>query len=381
MTNQRTIPFNRPYTGKRSLEYMSNVVASGKMSGDGQVCKSVESLLESMFGTSRALLTSSCTHALEMSMMLLGLRPGDEVIVPSFTFVSTANAVLSGGGKPVFCEIDGRTQTMDPRDVERRLSPRTRAIIPVHYAGVAAEMDGIMELARAKKLTVVEDAAQGVNAAYKGKFLGTIGDIGTYSFHDTKNYISGEGGALLTDNEEIARRAEILREKGTNRSNFLRGEVDKYTWVSHGSSYILSDILAALLQAQLEELEFIQESRRAIHERYVAGLAGLEKTERLRLPVIPPHCRSNYHIFYILLRDEAERMRIMKEMNLRGIGTTFHYVPLHSAPFARAALGTGQLELPVTDNTYQRLLRLPIYPQLAHQDVDAVIENLSELLR
>ncbi len=381
MAEKLTIPFHKPYVRNDAVAAMAAVLASGKLSGDGQVCKAVEAQICTLFGAGHALLTSSCTHALEMAMMLLDLRPGDEVIVPSYTFVSTANAALTGGGKPVFCDISLETMTLDPRDLERRITPRTRAIVPIHYAGIAADMDAIGAIARPRNILVIEDAAQGVNATYKGRFLGTIGDAGTYSFHDTKNYVAGEGGAFLTADEQLARKAEILREKGTNRSNFLRGEVDKYTWVSHGSSYILSDILAALLKTQLDDLDFIQQSRREIHERYIKGLCGLENAEKLRLPVIPPHCRSNYHIFYILLRNEPERVRVMKELKERGIGSTFHYVPLHSAPFALSTLGTQGLALPATDAAYQRLLRLPIYPGLTAREVDYVIENLHEVLR
>jgi len=378
--NKFTIPFNKPYVGRKSVEYVSGALTSGKLSGDGPICKSVEAQLQSMFQVRHALLASSCTHALEMAMMLLDLKSGDEVILPSYTFVSTANAVLSGGGKPVFCDINERTLTMDIRDLERKISPRTKAIIPVHYAGVAAEMDEINALAKKGAIHVVEDAAQGVNAKYKGKFLGTLGNAGTYSFHDTKNYISGEGGAFLTHDESLARKAEILREKGTNRSNFLRGEVDKYTWVSHGSSFILSEILAALLKGQLEELDFIQERRKEIHLKYCSGLKDLEAKEKIRLPVIPEYCQSNFHIFYVLLRSEMERVRMMKELKNRGIGSAFHYVPLHSAPFARQTLGTEKLQLPVTDRTYENLLRLPIYPQLSDAEVDYVIESIHDIL-
>jgi dTDP-4-amino-4,6-dideoxygalactose transaminase len=345
------------------------------------MCKSVEEQLRELFLVGHALLTTSCTHALEMGMMVLDLRPEDEVITPSFTFVSSANAILRGGGKPVFCDINERTCTIDAGDLERRITKKTRAIIPVHYAGVSAEMDEVCAIARQHNLIVVEDAAQGVNAKYRGKFLGTIGDIGTYSFHDTKNYVSGEGGAFLSNSEALARRAEIVREKGTNRANFLRGEVDKYTWVEEGSSFILSDLLAAVLKYQLDMLDEIQERRRHIHELYREGLQELEGAEKLRLPVIPEYCESNFHIFYILLHDETERVAMTHKLKDFGIGATFHYVPLHSSPFARSLLGTKDLRLPVTDNIYQRLLRLPMYPQLEDSDVHYIVERVRQILK
>jgi dTDP-4-amino-4,6-dideoxygalactose transaminase len=375
------IPFNKPAVGISVLDEIRDVIVSGKLGGDGPVCKQVEAQLKGLFSVPYALLTTSCTHALEMAMMMLDLEPGHEVIIPSFTFVSTANAIIRAGARPVFCEIEERTLTMDPADLERRISPRTRAIIPVHYAGVAARMDEILNIARAHRLTVVEDAAQGVNARYKGLFLGTIGDAGAYSFHETKNYVSGEGGAFVTRDEALARKAEIIREKGTNRSNFLRGEVDKYTWVEHGSSFILSEILAAVLKCQLADLDAIQAARRRIHERYIEGLRHLEQQELLRLPVIPPECQSNYHIFYVLLRSEAERTRVIAKLKEDGIATTFHYVPLHSSPYARRKLMTRDLELPTTDRVSGRLLRLPLYPQLTESEVDYVIERLTRALR
>jgi dTDP-4-amino-4,6-dideoxygalactose transaminase len=375
------IPFNKPFVDNRVLEYIKSVIESGKIGGDGPMCKSVEAQLRELFTPKHVLLTTSCTHALEMAMMMLDLKPGDEVITPSFTFVSTANAIIRGGGKPVFCEINERSATIDVKDFERRITKRTKAVIPVHYAGVSAEMDEVLEVASAHRLVVVEDAAQGVNAKYKGKFLGTIGDAAAYSFHDTKNYVSGEGGAFLTNNKTYARLAEIIREKGTNRSNFLRGEVDKYTWVDHGSSYILSDILAAVLKYQLDERDRIQTNRKRIHERYMAGLQDLAHREKLKLMFIPQYCESNYHIFYILLHDEAQRIAVMNKLKEFGIGTTFHYVPLHSSPYAVKALGTVGQQLPITDRIYSTLLRLPIYPQLENADIDYVVERLREILK
>ena len=380
-SNSGSIPSNVPYLDDRVLEYIREVLSSGRLSGDGEMCKRVERQIEEMFGIRHALLTTSCTHALETAAMLLNLSPGDEVITPSFTFVSAANAILHAGGKPVFCEIDERRLAIEPSDFARRITPRTRAVMPMHYAGVAASMDEILDIARAHRLVVIEDAAQGINARYKNRPLGTIGELGTYSFHDTKNLMSGEGGALVTNDEAYARRAEIIREKGTNRSNFLRGEVDKYTWVDKGSSYVLSDILAAVLKFQLDELDVIQSRRCAIYRKYMEGLRDLENKEKLKLPCIPDDCESNYHIFHILVRSENERNGLLKQLRSRGVGASFHYIPLHSAPYALSHLGTRDLALPVTDTISSTLIRLPIYPSLTDPQADFVIEALHELLR
>jgi dTDP-4-amino-4,6-dideoxygalactose transaminase len=369
------IPFNRPYIDRRAVDAVGRVIDSGRLSGDGPVCKEVEASLRNLLSVKHVLLTTSGTHALEMAMMLLDLKPGDEVILPSFTFVSTANAILRCGGTPVFCEIEDRTFTMDPDDVTRRISSRTRAIIPVHYAGIPAQMDRIGEIAGNHNCLVIEDAAQGVNATYRGRYQGTIGNAGALSFHDTKNYVAGEGGAFLTNDEHLGRRAEIIREKGTNRANFLRGEVDRYTWVELGSSYILSDILAAILKCQLTDFSVIRSERERVHQRYITGLRDLEQKERLRLPVIPAYCESNYHIFPVLLRTEADRDAAIRRMKEAGIGTTFHYVPLHSSPYACRVLGTSDLRLPVTDRISGTLLRLPIYPRLTDSDVDYIVED------
>jgi len=374
------IPFNVPHLNGRVFNDLKGVIESGSTGGDGPVCKAVEETLRTLFSVRNALLTTSGTHALEMAMILLRLKPGDEVITPSFTFVSGANAIIRGGGRPVFCEINDRSLTLDLDDLQRRITKKTRAIIPVHYAGVSAEMDEILEIAAEHNLSVVEDAAQGVNAKYKGRYLGTIAHAGAYSFHVTKNYNSGEGGAFVTQDDALARAAEITREKGTNRSNFLRGEVDKYTWIDCGSSYVLSDILAAVLKSQLEDLDLIRLRRKRIHDLYMTGLKDLEAREKLRLPYVPPFCESNYHIFYILLRSESERIRVMQKLKEDGIGSTFHYVPLHSSPYARETLGMKGLELPVTDRIYRTLLRLPIYPRLTDEDAGYVVERLGAIL-
>jgi dTDP-4-amino-4,6-dideoxygalactose transaminase len=375
------IKFSAPYVDYRVLDYIKEVIDSGKLSGDGAMCKYVEKQISALFGIKHVLLTTSCTHGLEMAMMILDLKPGDEVITPSFTFVSTANAIIRGGGKPVFCEINDRTLTMDPRDFEKKITPQTKAVIPVHYAGVAAEMDEIMEIARKHKLCVVEDAAQGVGAQYRGKYLGGIGDSGAFSFHDTKNIVSGEGGAFVTNMESLSRRAEIVREKGTNRANFFRGEVDKYTWIDHGSSYILSEVLAAILKFQFDIMDEIQGKRAHIYSLYNQGLIDLERIEKVRLPIIPDYCKSNFHIYYILLRNESERNRVMEDLKGSGVNATFHYIPLHSAPYAVKNLKTGNLRLPITDRISGSLLRLPLHPAMKDEDVGFVIEKLHELLQ
>ena len=374
------IQFNLPFVDHRVMDYLKEVIDSRKLSGDGPMCRAVEKQIAGMLNLKHVLLTTSCTHALEMAMMILDLKPDDEVILPSFTFVSTANAVIRGGGKPVFCEIIRKTLTMDAQDFEKKITPRTKAVIPVHYAGVSAEMDEILDVARRHKISVIEDAAQGLAAQYKGRFLGSMGDASAFSFHDTKNLVSGEGGAFVTNDEVLARRAEIVREKGTNRANFFRGEVDKYTWIDHGSSYILSDILAAVLKFQLDIVEEIRRKREHIYGLYMEGLRSLEKLGKLRLPVIPEYCKSNYHIFYILLKNEDERNGMLRDLKLAGVNSSFHYVPLHSAPYAVKNLGTGGLKLPVTDQLAGSLLRLPLHPGLKDEEVNYVIEQVRRLL-
>lgn len=296
-------------------------------------------------------------------MLALDLAPGDEVIMPSFTFVSTANAVVLRGAVPVFAEIRPETLNLDPEDVARRITPRTRAIVPVHYAGVGCDMGALSDLAARHDLHVVEDAAQGVDAYYEGGPLGTLGDIGCYSFHDTKNITSGEGGAFLTDDSAIAQQAEIIREKGTNRSAFYRGEVDKYSWVDEGSSYIQSDILAALLEVQLEKRDEIREKRRAVWEAYYEALSPLAERGRITLPVIPENRTSNYHLFHFRTHSAPERDRMLSLLREGGVQATFHYVPLHSSPYGRGVLG-WETDLPVTQHCSETLVRLPLYPQL-----------------
>ena len=371
------IPFNRPYLTGRETGHICESVKSGNIVGDGEYTRKCEQFLEETFSAKRVLLTNSCTDALEMASLLIGLEPGDEVIVPSYTFVSTVNAFILRGAKPVFVDIREDTLNMDETKIEEKITDRTRAIFPVHYASVACEMDSIMDIARRHDLSVVEDAAQGVNARYKGGYLGTIGDLGTYSFHGTKNYTCGEGGAIVINNVDLIERAEIVREKGTNRSKFLRGEIDKYTWVDIGSSYLLSDVLAAFLYAQLEELESIKKKRKAVFDFYHQNLRDLEEEGRLRLPVVPDNCEINYHLFYILLPSESKRDSLMQDLKNRGIQAVFHYVPLHTSPMG-GKFGYGPGDLPITESASGRLLRLPFYRDIKREAQEFIIAAIKE---
>jgi dTDP-4-amino-4,6-dideoxygalactose transaminase len=366
-----TIPFNKPCIVGAELIYVGQAVAGGHASGDGPFTRRVEKLLQTHFGAQRILLTPSCTAALEMAALLCGLGPGDEAILPSYTFVSTANAVALRGATPVFVDIRPDTLNIDERLIEAAITPHTRVIFPVHYAGVACEMDEIMAIARRHNLLVVEDAAQGVFAKYKDRWLGAIGHLGCYSFHETKNFSCGEGGALVVNDPRLEKRAEALRHKGTNRSQFLRGQVDKYTWVDIGSSYVLSDLLAAHLLGQLENMELITSRRRAIYERYAAALAPLAADKRIGVPYVPPHCTTNHHMFYIVAADLEERTALIAHLREAGILAVFHYVPLHSSPFAQS-MGVPQDDLPVTDRAGSCLVRLPMYYDLSDDDVDRI---------
>jgi dTDP-4-amino-4,6-dideoxygalactose transaminase len=369
------IPFNKPFIAGKELYYVAQSVLGGHTSGDGPFMKKCEAFFQERFGVGRALLTTSCTSALEMAGLLCELKGGDEVILPSFTFVSTANAFVTRGIKPVFVDIRPDTKNLDETRVEEAITASTRAIVPVHYAGVSCEMDAIMAIARKNDLYVIEDAAQGVNSRYKGRFLGTIGDLGSFSFHETKNFICGEGGALLANNPRFVERAEIIREKGTNRAKFFRGQVDKYTWVDVGSSYIPSDLLAAFLFGQLEHMERITEKRKAIFGLYEALLAPLAGEGLIELPVVPDDCQSNYHMFYILLEDEKTRAALIEHLKKEGILAVFHYVPLHSSPMGRS-LGGDAKPLPVTDGVSERLLRLPFYFELDEMEVRVVSDAI-----
>jgi dTDP-4-amino-4,6-dideoxygalactose transaminase len=379
------IPFNRPYLTGNELRYMEDVLNSfnegGHISGDGKYTKLVQDFFQSEFGARKALMTTSCTTALELATYLLKLKPGDEVIVPSYTFSSTVNPVLLAGAKPVFADICEDTLNIDPDEIRKKITSRTRAIYPVHYGGVSCAMDEIMELAQEHDLKVVEDAAQGVNAKYKGKYLGTIGDFGCNSFHETKNYVCGEGGALLinSDDKKIVDRAEIIREKGTNRSKFHRGEVDKYTWVDIGSSYLPSDLLAAFLYAQLEKLDEIQNMRMNVWNAYYSALKPFEDAGKIRLPVVPDYAEHNAHLFYVLFPDEQTRDRTMNHLKGEGIYAVFHYVPLHSSPVG-LGLGYRKEDLPVTEEMSGRLLRLPMYAGMREGELEFVVKTLLQYL-
>ena len=355
-----SIPFNRPYMTGKELGYIAEAHANGHLSGDGPFTRRCHAWLEQTTGARKALLTHSCTAALEMAALLADLNPGDEVIMPSFTFVSTANAFVLRGAVPVFVDIRPDTLNIDERLIEAAITPRTRAICVVHYAGVGCEMDAINAIAERRGLVVIEDAAQGVLSEYRGRPLGTLGSLGALSFHETKNLISGEGGALLVNDERYAERAEIIREKGTNRSQFFRGQVDKYTWVDVGSSYLPGEIVAAFLAAQMEEAERITQERLALWERYHAAFADFEARETLRRPIVPAHCRHNAHMYYLLLPTLEARTRFIAAMRERGVQPVFHYIPLHSAPAGRRyARASGALE--VTDRVSDCLVRLPLW--------------------
>ena len=353
-------PFNKPFVVGRELYYIAQAVLKGQLAGNGFYTKACQRWIEENYRIRKALLTHSGTAALEMAALLTDIQPGDEFIVPSYTFVSTANAFVLRGAVPVWCDIREDTLNMDESKLESLITKKTKAIVPVHYAGVACEMDTIMQLANANRLLVVEDAAQAVNAFYKGRALGGIGHLGCYSFHETKNYISGEGGALLVNDPSLEERSEIIWEKGTNRSQFFRGEVDKYTWVDFGSSFLPSELIAAFLFAQLEDAENINSRRLEIWERYYQGLADLEAQGKLRRPIKKQELQHNGHMFYILLNSRKERQSLIGFLKEQGVHSVFHYVPLHSAPMARK-LGLKTVQLPVTDRVSEQLLRLPCY--------------------
>ncbi|MDD1683357.1 MAG: dTDP-4-amino-4,6-dideoxygalactose transaminase [Methanoregula sp.] len=379
------IPFNHPYITGNEFRYMEDVLHSlsegGHISGDGKYTELVQNFLRLKFGTGKALMTTSCTSALELATRLLDLKPGDEVIVPSYAFSSTVNPVLLAGAKPVFADIQEDTLNIDPADILRKITRKTRALYLVHYGGVSCAMDEIMAIAQKHDLNVVEDAAQAVNAKYKEKYLGTIGDFGCYSFHETKNYVCGEGGALLinSDDPEITERAEIIREKGTNRSKFHRGEVGKYTWLDIGSSYLPSDLLSAFLFAQLEKLDEIQSLRLDVWNAYYSALKPFEDAGIIRLPVIPEYAHHNAHLFYILFNDQPERDQVMGRLKEAGILAVFHYLPLHSSPQG-IRLGNKREDLPLTENLSGRLLRLPLYAGMTREQFAYVQDRLLAIL-
>lgn len=373
---KKPIPFNKPFIAGKELYYIAQAVTFGNIAGDGYFTQRCSALLEEQCGIHKVLMTPSCTAALEMAAMLCELGPGDEVILPSYTFVSTANAVVRVGATPVFVDIRSDTLNLNEQLIEKAVTQKTKVIIPVHYAGVGCEMDRIMDIAHTHNLYVVEDAAQGVGAGYKGKKLGSIGHLGTYSFHETKNYICGEGGALCINDPRLVKRAEILRDKGTNRKEFFRGEVDKYTWVDVGSSYVPSEIACAFLYAQLETMETIEERRRSIYQKYRQSLMLLEAQGVLSLPKIPDHCESNYHMFFILLKDMEMRNALMEYLKGKGIMAVFHFVPLHCSPMGKR-LGRHSGELPVTEELSSRLLRLPFYYEMGDEELETVVQEIN----
>lgn len=369
------IPFNRPSFTEQDQASMAAALRSGHAAGDGPFTAKCHSLLEELLGVPRALLTTNCTHALEMSALLLDLAPGDEVIMPSFTFVSTANAFALRGAKPVFVDIRPDTLNIDEALIERHITSRTRAIVVVHYAGVGCEMNAILEIAARHGLAVVEDNAHGLFGRYRGQFLGTFGQLATQSFHETKNFTCGEGGALLINDDEYISTAEIIREKGTNRARFFRGQVDKYTWVGLGSSYLPADMLAALLLSQLETRERIQSARRNIFTWYEDNLADWASANAVGLPYIPAHCDQAYHMFYIILPSLAARQRLIAHLRERGILAVFHYVPLHLSEMG-ISLGGAPGDCPVTEDLSDRLLRLPFFNDLSNEDLAYVTESI-----
>lgn len=370
------IPFNRPpYVGTEQA-YIAEAIRSHKISGDGPFTKRCNRWMEDRFNARKVLLTTSGTAALDMAMLLCDLKPGDEVILPSYTFSSTANAVILAGGMPVFVDIRPDTMNIDETKIEAAITERTRAIMVVHYAGVACEMDTVIDIARRYHLKVVEDAAQGVMAQYKGRYLGTIGDFGCYSFHETKNYSMGEGGAIVINDPAMIERAEILREKGTNRSKFFRGEVDKYTWVDFGDSYLPSEINAAYLWAQLEKADEINADRLNSWNMYDEGLKPLANAGYIELPAIPVGCVHNAHMFYIKCKDLDERTKLIANLKEKGILTVFHYIPLHSAP-AGLKYGRFSGNDSFTTRESKRLLRLPMYYALEEKDIETIIKAIN----
>lgn len=365
-----------PFTGKE-MEYIQKAVENQKICGDGEFTKKCNAWFEERTGTPKCLLTTSCTHALEMAALLAGISEGDEVIMPSYTFVSTADAFVLRGAKIVFVDIRPDTLNIDETKIEAAITKRTKAIVPVHYAGVACEMDTIMDIAKRHNLLVIEDAAQGVMSTYKGKPLGTIGDYGCYSFHETKNYSMGEGGAILIQNKNKVEEAEIIREKGTNRAKFFRGQIDKYTWVNYGSSYLPSDMNAAYLYAQLEMADEINNKRLEIWNRYYNGLQELQEMGKVELPTIPKDCIHNAHMFYLKAKDLEERSRLIAFLKENNILSVFHYIPLHSAP-AGIRHGRFNGEDIYTTKESERLTRLPLYYGLSLEQVDYIIGKVKE---
>lgn len=374
----REIAFNKIYLSGNEKVYIEDALNRGSISGDGLYTRKVSEFLEEKFALKKVLMTTSATHALEMAVQLLDLKEGDEVIMPSFSFSSTANAVVKEGARPVFAEVKAATFNLDPADFEAKITEKTKAVIPVHYAGISCEMDQIKKIAAENDIYIIEDAAHAVNSFYKGEAAGSIGDFGCYSFHGSKNFVSGEGGALVINSsqQKIIDRAEIIREKGTNRSRFLRGEISKYNWVGEGSSYLPSDILMALLFAQLEQLDYITSQRKRVFDYYSQHLKKFIKEDFLEaLPLVPAFRKSNYHIYYLKFKNQKIRNLILKKLRQKGIEASFHFQPLHASPMGKK-LGYSRDELMLTNEVAETMLRLPIYPDLSQQDLEYVIESL-----
>ena len=369
------IPFNKPSIEGSELEYVRQSIANGHISGDGVFTRRASASLERIIGAGKVLLTTSCTHALEMSAILLDLRPGDEVIVPAFTFVTGVNAFVLRGARPVFADVRPDTLNIDENGIERLITPRTRAIVPVHYAGVACSMDAIMEIAQRREIAIVEDNAHGLFGEYKGRQLGTFGRLATQSFHETKNVSCGEGGALVINDASLIERAEIIREKGTDRSRFFRGQVDKYTWVDLGSSYLPSDMLAAYLLGQLEQATSIQEKRKAIWQRYCDELSIWASENGIALPSVPSECGPAFHMFHLLMPTLAARTALIAWLRERGVFAVFHYVPLNTTPMGMS-LGGSRGQCPVAESASERLVRLPFFNSLSAEEQARVIESV-----
>lgn len=375
----RFLPFNRPYLSGREFEYMRQAVENAQLAGDGPFTRRCHAWLEQHVGCGKALLTHSCTAALELSALLANVQAGDEVIMPSYTFVSTANAFVLRGATPVFVDIRTDTLNLDETLIEDAITPRTRAIVPVHYAGVACEMDTILSIAAARDLLVIEDAAQAFDATYRGRALGSFGQLAAMSFHETKNIVSGEGGALYVNDLALSTRAEILREKGTDRTQFLRGQVDKYRWVDIGSSFLPGELVAAFLCAQMEHAEEITRARREIWQWYFERLASLEARGCLRRPNVPAHCEHNAHMFYVIVQNLETRTKALAQLNAEGVNAVFHYVPLHSAP-SGLKFGRVHGSMQNTDGLSDRLIRLPLWVGMVQDDVDRVASCLERAL-
>ncbi|WP_392891445.1 dTDP-4-amino-4,6-dideoxygalactose transaminase [Pseudomonas migulae] len=378
--SEEKIEFNRPYMTGKELYYIAEAKFGNMLAGDGPFTKRCHRWIEETANVKTALLTHSCTAALEMAALLLDIQPGDEVIMPSFTFVSTANAFVLRGAVPVFVDVRSDTLNLDESLVEAAITPRTKAIIPVHYAGVACEMDSLLSIAKRHGLMVVEDAAQGVMATYKGRMLGSIGDLGAYSFHETKNVISGEGGALLVNDQDLSARAEVIREKGTDRSRFFRGQVDKYTWQEVGSSFLPGELTAAFLWAQLEQASMITDLRLTAWSFYHDSLETLEGEGLIRRPIVPKECGHNAHMYYILLHPDIDRQAVIESLKSHSISAVFHYVPLHSSP-GGLKYGRAHGSMDVTNDVASRIIRLPLWVNISNEQQSRVVQVLSDSIK